>query len=110
MLNKIKNKIVENKEQFLIQKHRYDSILQDLMHRISLSNIEGKHYNFIKNYIKQHQDQFIAKFKELRDVITLPFYRFQLNDENVAQIFSTKFTSYFFSKTTGDGSCLYNAI
>ena len=108
--DKVVNKSVENKEHLLHQKQRYCNILQQLTHQISLSSIQDKDYNFIKNYIALHRDQFIEKVQLLRNVIDLPFYRFQNVDETVSQIFSNKFKSFVFPKTTGDGNCLYNAI
>ena len=92
------------------QKQRYDNILQQLTHQISLSSVQSKYYNFIRDYIALHRDQCIVKFQLLRNVIDLPLYTFQTVDETVSQIFSNKFKSFLFPKTNGDGNCLYNAI
>ena len=58
---KLENKLIENKEHLLQQKLRYDQTLQGLTHQILLAHIQGKDYNFIKNYIIRHRQLFIVK-------------------------------------------------
>ena len=61
--DKLANKSIENKENLLQQKLKYDQILHELTHQISLSSIEGKDYHFIKHYIDRYRPQFIIKVK-----------------------------------------------